>query len=327
MASMDHRGRMLVGAGMFSVVTMAQVGVAQADSTDAAPAQGQASESCDALLDFRSEDFEHPTRIDNEFLPMEPGTRLAYRGTIVDGADTVTHEVVFTVTDLVKEVAGVPTRVIYDVDTNDGEVTEAELAFFAQDDAGDVWNLGEYPEEYDAGAFTGAPNVWIAGLEGASGGIHMLAEPEGHVGGPEYLQGEAPAIDFLDCAMVAAKNGTVEVPAGTFSDVLTTYERSPLESRLALQTKEHAPGVGIVRIGAKNDPEGETLELVSMEFLEQSAIAKVDAAAVALDAHGHQVSEVYRETDRVRHGGNGGDHGGGNGGDHGGGNGGDHDDV
>jgi hypothetical protein len=129
----------------------------------------------------------------------------------------------------------------------------------------------------------------------------MLADPEDHVGGPEYLQGEAPAIDFLDCARVAAKDGTVHVPAGDFSDVLTTFERSPLESRTAVQTKEHAPGVGIVRIAAKNDPQGETLELVSIESLGQSALAKVDAAAVALDAHGHKVSDVYRQTDRLRH--------------------------
>ena len=304
MSSTHHPGRLLVGAGMFGVVALAQVGVAQvgvahAESTGGVAA-GHASDSCDPLVEFGSATFSEPTRIDNEFLPMTPGTRLTYRGTITEGADTVTHEVVFTVTDLVKDVAGVRTRVIYDLDLNDGEVAEAELAFFAQDDEGNVWNLGEYPEEYDAGVFTGAPDVWIAGLEGAVPGIHMPADPEELVGGPEYLQGEAPAIDFLDCARVAATGGTVDVPAGHFSDVLTTYERSPLESTTALQTKEHAPGVGIVRIGALDDPEGETLELVAIDTLGPSERARVDAAAFKLDAHGHLVSDVYSRTDRVR---------------------------
>jgi hypothetical protein len=65
--------------------------------------------------------------------------------------------VVFTVTDLVKVVDGVTSRVVHDVDRQDGEVTEAELAFFAQDDRGNVWNLGEYPETFENGKFAGAP--------------------------------------------------------------------------------------------------------------------------------------------------------------------------
>ena len=71
---------------------------------------------------------------------MTPGTRLTYEGRVGLG----TAQIVFTVTRLVKEVDGVTNRVIYDVDRSDGEVTEAELAFFSQDDEGNVWNLGEY---------------------------------------------------------------------------------------------------------------------------------------------------------------------------------------
>jgi hypothetical protein len=313
MIGVYRAGQLLAGATVFSLVTLGQVGVAQAESSDSAEAtstdsaetNGSASRSCAPFVDFRSENFHRPTTIDNKYLPMVPGTRLTYRGTVSGGGQRVNHEVVFTVTDLVKDVAGVRNRVIYDVDKNDGEVTEAELAFFAQDDKGIVWNLGEYPEEFEGGKFIGAPNVWIAGLEGASGGIHMLAAPEDHVGGREYLQGKAPKIDFLDCARVAAKNGTVDVPAGHFSDVLTTYERSPLESTTAIQTKEHAPGVGIVRIGAKNDPQAETLELISAENLGQQALSEVDAAASRLDEHGHEVSDVYRKTPELRRDGDG----------------------
>ncbi len=289
-------GRLLVGATALSLASFIPVGVAQA-APGTGDSGGQAAKSCAPLVELDSDNFGDPTTIDNEFLPMPPGTRLTYAGHVTgNGGGTAAHQVVFTVTGLVKDVDGVTNRVIYDVDKDGGEVAEAELAFFSQDDAGNVWNLGEYPEEYEGGKFSGAPSVWISGLEHAIGGVHMRAHPEDHVNGREYLQGRAPKIDFLDCARVADKNGSADVPAGNFTDVLTTYERSPLESTTAIQTKEHAPGVGIVRINALNDPEAEVLELVSIEHLHGKALRDVNDAASALDKHGRRVSDVYRKT-------------------------------
>jgi hypothetical protein len=301
MVRRSRPGRLLAGATVLSLTSFLPAGAAQAAPGAAGRGSGDpTSKTCDPLIAFRSGNFAHSTTIDNTFLPMPPGTRLTYQGHVTSGGGgTQKHEVVFTVTDLVKDVAGVQNRVIYDVDQSDGVVTEAELAFFAQDDAGNVWNLGEYPEEYDNGKFSGAPSVWITGLQGATGGLHMLAHAEHRLGTPEYLQGIAPAIDFLDCARIAEKNGTVAVPAGHFTDVLTTHERSPLESTTAIQTKEHAPGVGIVRIGALNDPEAEVLDLVSVEHLQGSDLRTVDHAAFALDRHGHKVSDVYSRTPRL----------------------------
>jgi len=51
---------------------------------------------------------------------------------------------VLTVTDLTKVLNGVRNRVLWDQDFQQGELTESELTFFAQDDGGNVWNLGEY---------------------------------------------------------------------------------------------------------------------------------------------------------------------------------------
>ena len=69
----------------------------------------------------------------------------------------------------------------WDRDFLEGKLQEQELAFFAQDDQGNVWNFGEYPEEYENGKFTGAPSTWIRGVDGAYGGIHMLSQPRaGH---------------------------------------------------------------------------------------------------------------------------------------------------
>jgi hypothetical protein len=299
-----HRFRHLLAGSTAVVLTLfvpADVAYAAPGAAAQAPGQTAAAASCAPVVAFRSQNFDHPTRIDNRFLPMVPGTQLILEGRANRGTGSLPHQVVFTVTNLTKVVNGVTTRVIYDVDRNEGQIAEAELAFFAQDDPGNVWNLGEYPEEYEAGTFTGAPNVWIAGLERAQAGIHMLAEPARPANrNREYLQGRAPAIDFLDCAKVVAVGGKVNVPAGRFSDVLTTNERSPLEATAAVQIKDHAPGVGIVRVGARNDPEAETLVLVKAAHLGPRALIEADIQAARLDIHGHQVSDVYRQTPPVR---------------------------
>jgi len=164
-------------------------------------------------MPFDPSKFPAPTTIDNTFLPLIPGTQLTLQGTADRGPGVQPHRVTLTVTDLTKVIDGVRTLVLWDVDTNNGQVVESELAFFAQDDAGNVWNLGEYPEEYGAdGTFIGAPSTWIAGLRGAKAGVHMLAQPQ--VSQSFYLQGLALDVDFHDCARVTAMGQTVTVPAG-----------------------------------------------------------------------------------------------------------------
>ncbi len=109
------------------------------------------------------QDFSHPTTIDNELFPLEPGTEWVYKGTVTELGVSTPHEVLFTVSTLTKVIDGVRTRVVWDRDFGEGELEEVELAFFAQDDEGRVWNFGEYPEEFANGKFDAAPNVWSPG--------------------------------------------------------------------------------------------------------------------------------------------------------------------
>ena len=125
--------------------------------------------------------FTAPLTVNNPMFPLAVGTQFTYQGKIVQDGETKPHSVTFTVTDLSKMVDGVQTVVAWDRDFLEGKLQEQELAFFAQDDQGNVWNFGEYPEEYENGKFTGAPSTWIRGADGAYGGIHMLSQPRtGH---------------------------------------------------------------------------------------------------------------------------------------------------
>ena len=83
---------------------------------------------------------------------------------------------------------------------------------------------------------------WEAGVDGALPGIIMLANPiEGLWYRQEYREGEAE-----DVAQVLSLNGTISVPAGTFTNVVKIAEWNPLESGI-LEHDYYAPGVGSIR--------------------------------------------------------------------------------
>ena len=238
------------------------------------------------------------TVIDNGFFPIRPGTQYVLQGTADRGAGGPTpHQVVFTVTDLVKVIDGVRTVAVWDVDTNDGEVQEAELAFFAQDRFGNVWNLGEYPEEYDGGVFTGAPRTWITLQSGAVGGIHVQDRP---VVGDSYVSGYAPAIGFHDFATVNAKGQHVCATIGCFNNVLVIDETNNTAGD-GHQFKNYAPGVGIIRVDPVGGTELESLLLSSTTQLSAASLADARRQALRLDRRAYTFGGAdYRATPRAR---------------------------
>jgi hypothetical protein len=250
--------------------------------------------TCVRIAHFRRHNFTQPTKINNRFFPLIVGRQFVYEGRANQGGAAVPHRIVFTVTDMTKVIDGVRTRVIWDRDFDEGQLAESELAFFAQDTNGNVWSMGEYPEEYENGKFAGAPSVWIPGVSGAKAGVMMLGRPR--LGTPRYVQGSAPKIDFLDCAKVFQKNQHTCVPANCYRHVLVTDENSPLDPQSGHQRKDYARGVGNVRISAVGDPEGETLVLTKIVRLGPSGLAQARAAVHKLERRAYRISSVYRHT-------------------------------
>ena len=245
---------------------------------------------------FDAANFGDPTTIDNEFFPLIPGTQVVFEGDANRGAGQLTHRVIITVTDLTKVIDGVRTVVVWERDINEGTQVETELAFFAQDDDGNVWNLGEYPEEYESRAFVGAPSTWIAGQPGADGGIHVQGEPR--LGTPIYLEGHVPAIEFLDVAQVAEMDAEVCIPLDCYEGVLVVDEWDPLAQPAdGHQLKHYAPGVGVVRVDPVGGDEQETLMLAERRELTADELAEVRAEALRLDERAYQYApSVYGET-------------------------------
>jgi hypothetical protein len=252
---------------------------------------------CNTVAKFDPANFPSPPKIDNQWDPLAPGTQFTFAGEADRGGGLLPHRVVSTVTDLTKMINGVPTVVILEKDVNEGELQEAELRFEAQDSAGNVWNLGEYPEEYEDGEFSAAPDVWLAGLAKAQPGNSMPGDPK--LGTPEYLQGWSPDIEFLDCAKVSKMQQRTCVPVGCYNNVMIIDERSPLDPDSGHQLKYHAPGVGNVRVGFVDDPEGEVLVLAKVAQLSSEELIKVRQEALKLEEHAYKISKLYRQTPRL----------------------------
>jgi hypothetical protein len=247
------------------------------------------------FADFDPGNFDRSTNIDNEWVSLQPGTQWAYEGTAVDEAgDSFARRLEFTITDLTKEIEGVRTVVAWIVDYNDGEVVEKEIAFYAQDNDGNVWYLGEHPEEYEDGNFVAAP-TWIAGLADAKAGIKMWAEPQ--LGMPSYYQGWGPAVGWSDYGEIEQMGQETCVPVDCFKDVLVIAESSLGETD-AFQIKYYARGVGEIRVGWRGDDASqEELELVELVQLDPDALAEIRAEALALEQHAYEISkDVYAHT-------------------------------
>jgi hypothetical protein len=247
--------------------------------------------------DFNRKRFsEQATAIDNQWLPLLPGTQFVFEGTANSGGAKGAHRVIFTVTDVAKWVNGVRTLVMWDRDIQDGTLVEEELAFVAQDDSGNVWNLGEYPEQHEGGKFLGAPKTWLAGHEEAEAGVAMRAAPR--VKTSRYFQGLAPKIDFQDEAEVSQEHQRTCGPLGCYQDVLVVDEWNPLQQpQDGHQFKFYAPGVGAVRIEGRGGKEQETLVLTKRRHLSSEEMAQARERALRMDRRAYAVApDVYRHT-------------------------------
>ena len=86
------------------------------------------------------------TTIDNPWFPLVKGRTWVSVG-VKDGRPTVDT---YTVTGRTRQIMGVTASVIRDRLTTRGKVIEATWDWYAQDEQGNVWYLGEDTKEYDA---------------------------------------------------------------------------------------------------------------------------------------------------------------------------------
>jgi hypothetical protein len=288
-----------VVALLLGTVVAVPTGAEAVSASAARTARTAAPQDCRSVLRFNPASFPRLPRIDNRFFPLVPGRNIVMSGTVLADDGTLhAHKIVTTVSSVTKVLDGVRTLVVFDRDYQDGQLQESELAFEAQDERGTVWNVGEYPEEYEDGALAGAPSTWISGIDHARAGVSMRAHPAVHT--PAYLQGVAPSVDFRDCGKVSQTGLRMRVAGHSYNDVLVIDEWAPLDPQGGHQLKYYAPRIGSIRVAAAGGASQEVLNLTSFTKLSKAALAKVNAQVLKQDRRGYRISpDVYGHTPRA----------------------------
>ena len=185
--------------------------------------------------------FTDPTDIDNRYYPLTEFDRCVLRGK-EDGARI---RVVRTPLDRTKKFMhnGEPVRaaVIKDREFEDGELVERTFDYFAQDDRGTVWYLGEDVDEVEDGKVVGHGGAWLYGKDTDKMGVGMPAHPRV---GTRWRHERVPGITRESDEVVAILD-KVRVRGKTYRDVLRVRERSRPGDEV--EFKLYAPGVGNIQ--------------------------------------------------------------------------------
>jgi hypothetical protein len=120
-----------------------------------------------------------------------------------------------------------------------GELTEATRDYFAQDDDGNVYYLGEDVDEYKDGKVAGHPGAWLLGKDTQTPGLLMPAHPKA---GDKFKSEDVPRVTWEQDEIVSISE-TVTVPAGTYQNCVKIKETA---SDGDTEYKLYAPGVGCV---------------------------------------------------------------------------------
>lgn len=211
--------------------------------------------------DFRLEDCRFRAQGENPYFILKPGYQLVLEGEeegeTVRLVMTVLNE---TETITLPDIGEIRTRVVEEVETADGELTEISRNFFAIcNPTNDVYYFGEEVDIYNEDGTITHEGAWRAGEPDEDGvaepGIMM---PGTFLLGSRYYQEVAEGI-ALDRAENTEMGLEVTVPAGTFTDCVQVTETTPLEPGSDSE-KIYCPEVGMT-------VEGE-LQLIQYGFVD-----------------------------------------------------------
>ncbi len=194
--------------------------------------------------------FSHPRDITNPFVPLASLKQDILEGT-EDGKQIRITRTAMPGKHKSFTIAGqkVDALVVEDREFEDGVIAEVAIDYFAQDDNGTVYYLGEEVDEYEGGKLKGHKGSWMFGRDTQIPGVLFPAHPK--VG--DRFKSEDVSKEINERDEVVSVSETVVTPAGTFKNCVKVREK------LADGTTEHkyyAPGVGVVR---EAPPHGDVL--------------------------------------------------------------------
>jgi len=184
--------------------------------------------------------FTHPLEINNPYLPLanlkkdvlegtEKGKKLRAERTRMPSRKS------FSVNGQTVEA-----MIVEDREFMDGKLSEVTLDYFAQDDDGNVYYMGEDVNNYKDGTVIGHGGSWHYGKDGAKLGLLMPA----HLVVGQKFRSEAISAKSREADEIISLTNTAKVPAGTFTNCVAVKDTA---SDGEVEQKIYAPGVGAIR--------------------------------------------------------------------------------
>jgi len=273
-------------------VSLIAAACASNSSTNAAPSQEPSGEE-GTKVEFDPANFVDPTLDTNPYHPLSPGTQWVYGGTTLVGDREVPHEIIVTVTDVIRMIDDVPAVAMLGESTDSGEVAQVGMDYMALDKDDNVWILGGYTEEYEGGEYTNTESAWLGTAEGQRVGVLVPGEvtmetPRWFIAG---APDEAPSIG--EPVEVAA---SVCVQFDCFEEVHIIQE-----GEVGAPDNEHkyyAPGVGVVNnVPLDASLHQDRFELLNFLQLTPEGIDEVSQTVLDLEAHaGETAADVFGST-------------------------------
>ena len=214
------------------------------DAADAAAERADRAKTLLATLRFT-----HPTAITNPYLPLSTLEQDILEGN--DEGEKVRVERTAK-PDMHKtfQLAGqdVEALVFEDREFRDGKLAEVTLDYFAQDDNGNVYYLGEEVDEYESDKVVGHDGSWLVGKDTPVPGVLFPANP---VVGMKF-RSEDVSSEITELDEIVSVTESTTVPAGQFTDCVKVKETTPD----GVEYKLYAKHVGVVR---ETPPDGDEL--------------------------------------------------------------------
>lgn len=228
-------------------------------------------------VDTATPTFSNPTKVTNPLFPMAALAQVIQLGTEEGKASRV--EITLLPTTRVIDWKGMRVEALQSqfLALLGGRIVEIAVDYFAQDDSGAVWYLGESVSNYENGTVTDHEGSSLAGKDGDAGMI-MPAHPKvGDVYRPENIPGLVFEEDRVEAVGVTATG-----PRGPVNGAIRVREHLADDTN---ELKVFAPGYGEFDIRA-NDEHGQVAVAIPIDAVATPVPAELDAISTAATAAG-----------------------------------------
>jgi hypothetical protein len=256
----------MLGVGLAAVL-LAGACTSKSDSGAASPSSTTSSCGTESgvgcapegqRVDLVEPSFSDPTNVTNPLFPVGELAQVLLLGNVGDSPLRVEYTVLPDTKTIDWNGRQVEALEVQYLAHLDGRISEVALDWFAQDDDGSVWYLGEDVFNYDNGFVANNEGTWLAGRDGP-GGMIMPADPEvGDVYRPENI----PGLVFEEVTVKSVQE-TVDGPHGAVDGAITVNE---LHLEGSHEGKIFAPGYGEFSTSAGSELEAVALAVPTDEL-------------------------------------------------------------